>query len=286
MIKRVEKTVEIKKDDGTIQKIDIYVQRPSNKVAKQADRQKSKVWNECLMDNILTKKELEVVLEKRGIWDEEKQKDEEKITDEILELEKFLYHGSKGEKLKLSQGRKVAIEIRKLRMKLRDLISQRIALEENTAESISDNARFDYLVAHCTFYANGKPVYRDFEDYDRRSSDEIAFAAATALGQMLYQLDNSFEKSLPENKFLLNYGLVNDDLDLIDPEAGFFIDTEGKKIDEAGYYLDENDERVDLEGNKLTEDGYYEITAQYENDLVKKKPVKRKTKAQATKTES
>lgn len=286
MIKRVEKTVEIKKDDGTIQKIDIYVQRPSNKVAKQADRQKSKVWNECLMDNILTKKELEVVLEKRGIWDEEKQKDEEKITEEIVSLEKFLYHGSKGEKLKLSQGRKVALEIRKLRVKLRDLITERIALEENTAESISDNARFDYLVAHCTFYANGKPVYRDFEDYDRRSSDEIAFAAATALGQMLYQLDNSFEKSLPENKFLLNYGLVNDELDLIDPEAGFFIDAEGKKIDEEGYYLDENNERVDVDGNKLTEDGYYEITAQYENDLVKKKPVKRKTKAQATKTES
>ena len=269
MAKQVEKTVTL--EGG--QKVEIVVKQPTNAVLKGADRMKSKVWNESIQDGILTKRELGVLMRKRGIWDENKDKEETRITQQIVKLEKELYHGKevkgkgKRRKPKVSEGRDIAVQIRRLRLELRDLIAERIGLEDNTAESIADNARFDYLVAHCTFHKSGQNVYKNFEDYDNRSADQIAFTAASAVGEMLYNIDAGFEANLPENKFLTKFGLVNDKLELVDPSnAESLIDVDGHKIDEDGYRLNDDGQRVDKEGNILNDEGYYELT-DYENDL-------------------
>jgi hypothetical protein len=248
--------------------VEFFVKRPNNEVLKNADRYKSKVWNQAIQDGVLTKRELAFVMKKRGVWDDSKDAEEKKISREIGDLEKKLYHGDGKKKPKLSEGRALAIEIRRKRNALRSLIGEKMAMEANTADSLADNARFDYIVAHCTFYKNGQPVYKDLEDYDKKSADELAFSAATLLSQMLYNLDGSFEKNLPENKFLSKFNLVNEELSLVDPNnPEFLIDVEGRRINEFGHYLDENGNRVDKSGNRLNEDGEYELT-DYENDLV------------------
>ena len=280
MANKVERTVKFPAtDDQEAREVEIYVQKPNNQTVKQADRYKSKVWNQAIQDEVLTKKELGVLMRKRGIWDEAKDKEEEEITQKIVELERHLYHGKGNKKPKVSEGKEIAIQIRRQRLALRDLIAERINLEENTAESLADNARFDFLVAHCTFYKDGTPVYKSFEEYNGKSADEIAFAAATALGEMLYSLDSSFEKNLPENKFLSKFGLVNDDLSLVDPTDGeTLVATEGNRIDEEGYLLNEDGDRVDKQGNLITEEGTYEI-ADYVNDLAPPKPKRTRKKA-------
>ena len=82
---KVSKTVEFADSD---KKIDIYVTRPNHDIIKRADRQKAKTWNQCIRDGVITKKELGVLMEERGIWSQEKTKQEENITKQILELEK------------------------------------------------------------------------------------------------------------------------------------------------------------------------------------------------------
>ena len=275
---KMESKVVKQRENGEKQEIESYVEKPNNDTVKKADRYKSKVWNLCIQDEILTKKELAVLMRKRGIWDDKKDKEEEQITKAIVELERQLYHGKNGKKPKVSEGRDIAVEIRRKRSDLRDLISEKIGLEENTADSLADNARFDFLVAHCTFYKDGRRVYKDYDEYNNKSADEIAFEAASLLGRMLYNLDKDFEKNLPENKFLTKFGLVNDDLSLIDPNnPEHLIDTKGKRIDEDGYYLDEDGSRIDRDGNRLEEDGSYSIV-EYENDLVEKPKPKRRTR--------
>jgi hypothetical protein len=275
--KKVERKVEVGEGDNK-KEIEIVIQQPNNDILKRAERYKSKVWNEAIQDGVLTKKELSNVLKERGVWSDEKSEEEKALTASIIALEKKLYHGDGKKKPKLSEGRDIAIEIRKRRMELRTLLTEKIALEENTADNLADNARFDYLVAHCTFFKNGSPVYKDFADYDSRSADEVAFAAASVLSQMLYNLDSSFEKKLPENLFLLKYELVNDSLSLINPNnPDELIDTEGRRIDKDGYYLDEDGNRIDKEGNPIGEDGNYNMI-DYENDLVLPKPKVKATK--------
>jgi hypothetical protein len=253
----MKKEIEVKFSDKNKSPVKIYVQKPDNQTVQKADRVRAKAWNECVIDNIITKKELSELMRQRGIWDEAKDASQKEIVTNISKLEQQLYLECGKRKSKQEDGKRIAVEIRKQRVKLRELISEKMSLEGNTAESLSDNARFDFLVASCTFYEDGKRVYKDMEDYNSKSSDEIAFSAASGLAEILYSLDSDFEKNLPENKWLKNKALVNDELSLIN-ESGKRVDLEGRLINEDGYYIDEDGNRVDIEGHPLDEEGFYQ----------------------------
>jgi hypothetical protein len=263
----METTVEV---DG--KEVKIYVSKPTNQVNREAEIFRTKTWADCAKNGIPTKKQLEQILRDNGSWDNDKLKKELELGLEIARLEKTLYRGDgKGRKPKLSEGRDIAIQIRQKRYELRELISEKIKLEEMSAENLADNAKFDFLVAHCTFYEDGTRVYKTFDEYNNTDANTLAFAAASMLAKMMYNIDNDFEKQLPENKFLVKYKLVNDDLSLIDPEKGYTVDLQGNRIDNEGYFVNEEGERVDRDGNLLTEDGMYDLV-EYDNDLVTAKP--------------
>jgi hypothetical protein len=271
------KEVEVKFEDKGKASIKIYVEKPNNDVVKRADRCRAKAWNECIMDGIVTKKELSTLMKQRGIWSEKKEDEQETISTEINRLEQKLYLECGKRESKKEEGKKLAIDIRKKRNELRELISERMSLEENTAESLADNSRFDFLVAHCTFHENGEKVYKDMEDYNSKSADEIAFTAASELATIMYALDSDFEKNLPENKWLKNRELVNDELALVNKDNKR-VDVEGRIIDENGYYLDEQGERVDKSGHRLSKDGFYEeVDDEDQPKPTRKKATKKKT---------
>jgi hypothetical protein len=271
------KEVEVKFADKEKAPIKIYVEKPNNDVVKRADRCKAKAWNECIVDGIITKKELSALMKKRGLWNETKDEEQEAITKDINSLEQKLYLECGKRESKKAEGKVLAIEIRKKRNELRDLISEKMSLEENTAEALADNSRFDFLVAHCTFHANGEMVYKDMDEYNSKSADEIAFAAASELASMMYAIDSDFEKNLPENKWLKNRELVNDELALVNGDNKR-VDLEGRVIDESGYYLDDKGERVDKSGHRLSKDGFYEeVDDEDQPKPTRKKATKKKT---------
>jgi len=256
--------VTIADDNGNSYVAKGFVTRPTNEVLKSCDIYRAKVWNKCIIEGVLTKKELQKVLKERGIYGDDKIKEEEEIIRQIQDCEKKLYLGDGSKKMKLSDGKKIALQMKRLRASLRDLISEKIALEENTAENIADNARFDYLVALCTFKEDGSRAFSGIDDYNQQSSDTFAFKAAATLAEMMYQLDTNMENSLPENKWLRSFNLVDDNLNLV--KDGHLVDSEGRKIGNDGYYIDDNGNRVDRDGNPLDENGNYVLKVQYEDD--------------------
>lgn len=266
-----QKTVEVKvKKDDKEEVVNIVVKRPNNVVLTQAQRIGAKIWTDCIRDGIMTKKELEKFMKQQDIWSDAKDAEQQKIVQEISDLEKQLYVGNR--KMKTSEGKDIAIKMRIKRNQLRDLIADKLSLEQNTAEALSDNARFDFLVANCTYYENGQKVYKDLEDYKDRADSEIGFSAATALAGLIYSVDKDFEAKLPENKFLKMFNFVNDDLTLVN-DKGEMVDAKGRKIDENGFYIDEDGSRIDKDGNKLDENGNYVPTVEYisdEEEVVKK----------------
>jgi hypothetical protein len=260
-----EKTVEVSINNGdTETKVKIVVKKPNNVIMSQAQRVGAKAWTDCVRDGIMTKKELEKFMKEQGIWDDGKDEEQKKIVKEISDLEKRLYVGgtSTGNKLKASEGKEIAIQMRIKRNELRDFIAERMSLEQNTAESISDNARFDFLVANCTFYENGNKVYTNLDEYKEKADSELGFAAATALASLLYSVDKDFEAKLPENKFLKMFNFVDDNLSLVN-NKGETVDLEGRRIDKSGYYINEEGKRVDRDGNMLDELGNYIPTVTY-----------------------
>ena len=262
-MKEKQRQVEVKLEDGTVKKV--LVKKPSNKLLSDAQLLGAKVWTNCTRDGIMTKKELEVFMRNRNIWDSEKDQQQQALVDSISNLERELALGTDG-KLTKKRGKEIAISMRRLRLMLRNLISERLSLEQNTAEALSENAKFDFLVANCVYLEDGNTkVYNSLEDYSAKADDEVAYASANALAQMMYSIDKEFEEKLPENKFLKKFNFVNSDLSLVDAENNL-VDIDGKRIDNEGYYLNESGDRVDLEGHVLDADGALALQAEYVDD--------------------
>jgi len=282
MSKDKEKTVDVDvTENGEKKTVKITVRRPNNATLSQAQRVSAKTWTDCVRDGIMTKKELEKFMKEHNVWNDGKEKEQKDKIREIAELEKQLYVQGNNGKLRASEGKDIAIKMRIARNELRNLISEKIALEQNTAEALSDNSRFDFLVASCTFDQNGNKVYKDVDDYALQSDSEVAFAAASALAQMLYAVDKDFEAKLPENRFLKMFNFVDEDLTLVN-ETGEYVDTEGRKIDKDGYYINNNGDRVDRDGNPLDEFGNYIPSVVYVDDdgnEIGEKPAAKKTTA-------
>ena len=60
----------------TGESFEIYIKKPTNSTLNKAERHKAKVWNEAFKDGVMTKKEVQQIMEDRGIWNEEKAQEE------------------------------------------------------------------------------------------------------------------------------------------------------------------------------------------------------------------
>ena len=225
-------------------------------------REGQKVYNQAFTDAIKSKSvvraKMDDLLEDQGLWNAEKQQEYSSLQKELLEGERKLAKGG----FALSEAKKLAVRMREVRNKIRELISVRTSLDNHSAEGQADNARFNYLVSACVVYKDSdKKYFESLEDYMNRIDDPVALAGAQKLANMIYGLDNNFEKNLPENKFLKKYKFVNDDLRFID-KKGRTVDGEGRLIDEQGRYINEAGEFVDRDGNRVDADGEYVVDAQ------------------------
>ena len=225
-------------------------------------REGQKVYNQAFTDAIKSKSvvraKMDDLLEEQGLWNSEKQADYTRLQQELLEGERKLAKGG----FALSEAKKLAVKMRSVRNQIRELISVRTSLDNHSAEGQADNARFNYLVSVCVVYKdNDKPYFAGLEDYMDRIDDPVAITGAQKLANMIYGLDNNFEKNLPENKFLKKYKFVNDDLRFID-KKGRTVDNEGRLVDENGRYINENGEFIDKDGNPVNADGEYIVDAE------------------------
>jgi hypothetical protein len=224
----------------------------SAELGRKALAEYNRAFSSAVKSGAVLRATLQNILKEQGVWSEAKQKQYEELTENIGKTETKLAKGG----IKLKEARELAINLRRYRAEVRDLISERSQLDSNTAEGQAENARFNYLVASATVdNETGKPIFKDLDDYIQRGNDEVASEAARRLAHSLYQFDIDYEKGLPENKFLKKWGFVNDDLHLVRKKDGKLIDVEGRLVDENGRYVDEDGKFVDIDGNPLTEDG-------------------------------
>lgn len=229
------------------------VRSPSLADQREAQKAYNTAFTDAIKSNSVVRAKMDDVLEEQGLWNKDKQVKYETLQQELLEGERKLAKGG----FALSDAKKLALKMKNLRTEIRDLISVRTSLDNHSAEGQADNARFNYLVSVCVVYKDTeKPYFKDLADYMDRIGDPVALVGAQKLANMIYGLDNNFEKNLPENKFLLKYKFVNEELRFIDKQ-GRTVDSEGRLVNENGRYVDEQGNFVDKDGNRVDEEGEY-----------------------------
>ena len=233
--------------------VEFKLKSPSFKDQREAQKVYNQAFSDAVKSGCIVRGRLDDLLKEQGLWDDKKEIQLTTLQHEILANEQKLAKGG----ISLSAAKGVALEMRDLRDKLRDLISVRTNLDNNTAEGQADNARFNYLVSCCLVYSdNNKPYFASYEDYLNRSAEPVAIKAAQELATRLYGLDDNYEHQLAENKFLKQYKFVDDDLRFID-KKGHLIDQDGRLVDQDGRFINGKGEYVDKEGNLVDDKGDY-----------------------------
>jgi len=233
--------------------VSLFVKAPSLQDQREATKVYNQNFSEALKAKAVVRAKLDDVLMEQGLWDANKQAQFTKVQNDILEGERKLAKGG----ISILEAKKVALNMKKSRDDLRDLIAVKTNLDTHTAEGQADNARFNYLVSACTVYTDTKEQYfKNYEDYLNRSSDPVAILAAQNLAGMLYGLENDYESKLPENRFLKQYKFVDDQLRLINKNS-HLVDDDGRLVDENGRYVNDKGEFVDKDGNPVDNQGDY-----------------------------
>jgi hypothetical protein len=232
--------------------VKVLVKKPTRRDYNESQIIYNKVWAECLEKNAYLRQELSDILEKKGLWSKEKENKYEEYIQKINAFELILKKGG----IPLKKAKATALELKKARVEFRELISVRTAYDNNTAEGTADNARFDYLVSVCVLDpSTKKPVFKNVEDYNDRGAEPWATKAAGELANLLYNLDQNYEKNLPENEFLKKFKFVNEEGKLVNKEGHLIsVDDDGTErlIDSEGYFIaygeDGKSYRVDRNG--------------------------------------
>ena len=193
------------------------VLRPNYNQAQRAQLIYNKSFREAVEEGLYLSSEIEEVVRKRKIWTEEKTQKmlelQEQIDNKVKELEKEA-------KTKSQRAKKLAMEILGLRNQLRMMIAERNYLTDNTAESFAENARFNYLVSVCTVHDDdGSPCFKDFDDYVTYVGTDLVNEASDKLALIMYGLEPDADKKLPENKYLIENGLMDQNLNLLEAET-------------------------------------------------------------------
>jgi hypothetical protein len=235
--------------------VELLVRSPSAEDQKQATKVYNQAFSDAIKSKAIVRAKLDDVLTEQGLWDGNKQVKFLEYQTTILEGERQLAKGG----ISINQARDIALNMKKAREDLKELISVKTNLDIHTAEGQADNARFNYLVSACTVYSDTKEQYfKGYDDYLNRSGEVAALLSAQHLAAMIYGLDNDYEDKLPENKFLKKYKFVDTKLRLINKE-GKLVDSDGRLIDESGRFINDKGEFVDKDGNVVDQEGDYVV---------------------------
>ncbi len=210
----------------------VIIQKPGHKQLTEAQFYSASIFTKAKDSGMMLKSKLDGWLEEQKLFTKE-DKERVKKLEEQLEAGELALTTKKhpdGTKVKLSEGRKIAIDMNNARLALRILYSKKQQYDEFTIEGTVENARFDHLVSSCVLDEEGNPVFIDVEDYYDKKEEPYASEAAFKLMGLVFGVDEDWQKKTVENEFLLKYKFVDDDLNFIDKD-GCKVNAKGDKVE-------------------------------------------------------
>ena len=156
--------------------VKVGVKPPSSDNYRDSQLVYNAAFRAALDSGALLKQKLNDYMEDQDIWNDDKEKEYEKVSNGIRDKESIL----KGGGIRLSEAKDIAIELRDLRTEFRDLLSEKNALDTNSAEGQADNARFVELVRLCIVNPDtDQPLFPDQKDYEAQADQPWVIDASS-----------------------------------------------------------------------------------------------------------
>ncbi len=237
----------------------IAVIKPGNKLIQEANMVYNLKCSELIRQaadggqRLLLRSEVEDYLIKTKIWTNNDVSNIEKYSVRIKAIELMLQKGG----IKLSDARKLALEMSSLRAKILELYNKKQQLDFATVEAVAENDKFSFLMVKCVVSAeDGKSFFINEDDYLERGNEVAVVEAAKHLAGVIYGVKEEVNMNFYENKWLKDHKFIDENGRLIDKD-GSFVDRDGRKVNEAGKFIDDKNNLVNKDGIKIDENGNF-----------------------------
>ena len=251
--------------------VKLAVVRPSHKDQQKAQEVYTRRWRELAENGCPLRAELNDLLRKRELWNDDMQSKEDGLLKKIQDnLDKI-----KG-RVRLSEAQKLMKENIKLKAELILLRFNRNQLDQNTAESLSEQERFNFLVSACTVYdEDKKPFFSSYENFitEDEAGNPVTTMGGEAMWRLTTNLDEDYRKDWPEYQFLKKYKLVDEKFRFL--KGNKLVDIDDKAVDEDGDYINEKGEKINAVGRPLNEPEFGEILDDNDNVILDEKDGKK-----------
>lgn len=147
----------------------LQIRFPKVEENRLADWEYSKVFQQAIMDDIPTNKEMTKLIERKGLWTKEDDEKIEEINAEIQKQVTVLGKMAEGSK----NMEKIQEKINELRQEIFQMQQERQRWYNNTAESKAEESKMSFLIYKCTEFADsGKNVWSKYDDFKNEEDQE------------------------------------------------------------------------------------------------------------------
>ena len=172
----------------------LTIKRPSGAILQRAEIVKVRAYGAAIRAGFPPTATVALRAIEQNLWSPEKNALCEKLQSRLRNSAQKLADPSTPP----DEARAVATQMHQDRSTLRLLTKEMDELEATTANTKGEQAKFEYLVSKTVFDASGRPYFKDAEEYRKRATEKIAFAAATAVAEVAYRAN----LTRPETKVL------------------------------------------------------------------------------------
>jgi hypothetical protein len=203
MLKRQVKVSVTTKDK---KKLKVVVMPPSYKAEQELKLAYAVAYKKSLVMGVATRSSMLEILKENNVWGDRE--------DELLTKKSFEAAGVEAElSLALRSGddakqKELAIKLVGIRSELYGLVQIKSAPLFHTAEAIAEDVKLDKFIALCTFLEDGRPYFKDHEEVLVRRQDDDVIKIFTAVIEELSRDNIEIIRSLPENKWLIEHGMM------------------------------------------------------------------------------
>ena len=184
--------------DGTRESY--FIGAPGAVDIRKADWQYSKVYNQAIVDGLLTQSQMVDLLREKGILSDEYSEKMETVrinlAAELFKLENM------GSSMTDDARESAAMEIARLRDQLFRLNQQVNGPMGNTCENLAEDARVDFLTSRIIQNKDGSRVWESYEDYQNEENYALTVKSRFEVMLWLQGLESNFMESTPEQKAL------------------------------------------------------------------------------------
>jgi hypothetical protein len=224
------KSVRVTYTDKDGKECAVIVRKPTHTQLTEANLYAASIFNRARQTGVCLRGQIDDWLEEQNIWTKDDRKKMKELDEKLQKKITLLSTGKTedGKNMKLSEARKLALDIRMDRWRLNIMQIQRREYDAYTVEGQTENARFDCLASLCILDEEGNRLFKSVDDYYDNGDEQYVIDAASKLANIMFGHED-WEKGLEENMFLRKHNLINDKGQLIG-KNGELVDVDGNPI--------------------------------------------------------